>query len=153
MKCLHLAVVGLMLLTGCGTYDLVMYGSVDPSAKSITVPEGGSGLTGKIKAMLQAEGWTLVVDRGPKVTEGSLGTKTHLETYDSSNTRYQLRMWYLPVPGAIMPHGQRAYNYDISIVDSSTGSEVLTLSGGNGAGEENVIVDRLRDALRIVKHD
>ena len=59
------------------------------------------------------------------------------------NSRYRLRLtydWY-----DVSIRFQDMYTYDISLIDNQSGSEVLTLSGN---GEEDVIVDRLRKALR-----
>ena len=146
MKRFCIVLVLTIWLVGCGTYDLQVYGPLDPTARTITVPAGGLGLPGKVKVMLQEEGWTLTVDRGPNVAEGTVGKETHLEMYGSFSTRYRLHLSCQPLPDPSWRF-QVVYIYDISIIDNKTGREVLTLSGG---AEEKVIVKKLREALRTV---
>ncbi len=129
--------------SACSSYDVHRYGTIDTNEKTITVPSGGQSLKGKIKEMLQSEGWTLQVDRGPDVVQGTVGDNTHIEMSNTFNSRYRLRLtydWY-----DVSIRFQDMYTYDISLIDNQSGSEVLTLSGN---GEEDVIVDRLRKALR-----
>lgn len=130
-------------ITGCMKYNVQTFGTFDPNQKTITVPAGGKSLNGKIKSMLRSEGWQLLVDRGPRVTEGRLGEETKLQEYDSFNSRYRLVLSCRWID--ISLRFQDIYSYDISLIDNETGTEVITLSGN---GEENVIVEKLRVAIK-----
>ena len=130
-------------LTGCMSYNVQTFGEFDPEQKTITVHAGGKSLNGKIKNMLRTEGWQLIVDRGPRITEGEFGEKTKLQEYDSFNSRYRLALAYRRMD--ISLRLQVIYSYDISLIDNKTGTEVITLSG---KGEEDVIVDKLKAAIK-----
>jgi len=130
-------------VTGCMSYSVQTFGTFDSTQKTITVPAGGKSLNGKIKNMLRSEGWRLLVDRGPRVTEGQLGEETKLQEYDSFNSRYRLALSYHWID--ISLRFQDIYSHDISLIDNETGAEVITLSG---EGEEDVIVEKLRAAIR-----
>ena len=129
--------------TGCMSYNVQTFGTFDSDQRTITVPAGGKSLNGKIKSMLRSEGWRLLVDQGPRVTEGQLGEETKLQEYDSFNSRYRLEFSYHWVD--ISLRFQDIYSYDISLIDNEAGAEVITLSG---KGEEDVIVEKLRLAIK-----
>ena len=120
--------VCLLLLTGCPTMPTVQkYEAIDTSNKTMTVPFGSQGLIGKIKDLLSKKGWKLSVYQGPDVTEGQMGEKTKLKSYNTFNTRYTLLIRQNLYDHCLNFEG--AYVYDISMVDNKTGSEVLTMSG------------------------
>ncbi|HKW91397.1 MAG TPA: hypothetical protein VJX92_05820, partial [Methylomirabilota bacterium] len=98
---------------------------------------------GAIKEALAHDGWKIRVYRGPEVTEGTLGEKTRLERGRTFTTRYALFLKWSQFDVCV-PRFDPAYNYDISLVDNSTGSEVMTLSG---RGCEHRIVDKFQEAL------
>ena len=108
----------LICLCGCVT-NIETYGKLDLTDKRITVPSGGVRLIGEIKSALKKEGWELLVYRGPKVTEGSLGENLRLEEYDTYNTRYTI----------FIDCYHSSWVYDLSMVDNKTGAEVITMSG------------------------
>lgn len=91
------------------------------------VPPGGGGLSGKIKSRLSESGWKLSVFRGPEVTVGSVGTTTSVSTSDTFNTRYILAVDSNQFD--ICFNFQAAIHYDISLIDTKSGSEVVTMSG------------------------
>ena len=66
-----LALIAVLLLAGCLTYNVNTFESVDVTEKTITVPPGG-GLTGSIKQALTRDGWRVIVRQGPEVTKGQL---------------------------------------------------------------------------------
>ena len=136
-----------VLLTGCMTYRVRTFDTVDASNKTITVPPGG-GLTGAIKDVLAQDGWKITVYRGPEVTQGTLGETTRLETGRTFTTRYTLFLKWNQYDVCV-PRFDPAYNYDISLVDNSNGSEVLTVSG---RGCEGGIVDKFRGALNTPRN-
>lgn len=139
-------VLGAMLLVGCSTVRV--YESVDPSAKTITVPPGG-GLTGAIKQGLAKDGWKIIVYRGPQVTQGTTGDQTRLERFNTFNTRYALFVTWRQFDVCMFQGPfDPAYAYDISVVDNQTSQEVLTVSG---RGCEGAIVEKLRGALNTPK--
>ena len=76
-----------------------------------------------------------------------LGENARLERSKTVTTRYVmiLRWAQFDVRG---PRFVPAYNYDISVMDARSGSEVLTLSG---RGCETKIVDKLMEALQEKK--
>lgn len=130
-------------LAGCMSYDIRRYGSIDPQERSVTVPPGSLLLTGALKDVLQAEGWRLVIDRGPTVTEGTVGDSTRLQSYGTFNTRY--RLLTSSVRYDLCLNGSPAIHYDVAFIDNRSGSEVFTLSG---RGCQSIVAERFRSALR-----
>jgi hypothetical protein len=121
----------LVLLTvtaGCASHNVQVYSQIDRTDKTITVPAGAQGLKGKLKQALTADGWKMVVYGGPSVTEGETGAKTKLEQYDTFNSRYQLTVSSEQFDMCIKGLSPDII-YDISIIDTKTGAEVLTVNG------------------------
>lgn len=142
----RLAVVAIsasIFLTGCQTFRVQSYGSVDLADKTITVPPGG-GLTGALKEALVKEGWQIVAYAGPTVTRGTVGAETKLETGKTFKTRYTLFARWNEFDVCV-PFFDAAYAYDISLVDNNTGTEVMTLSG---RGCEHRIVNKFLEAVK-----
>jgi len=125
-----------LLLMGCSHINIQKYQQIDNSDKSITVPTGGAGLTGKLKQALATS--------GPTITEGRTGEKTLLKTYDTSVTRYSLRTEWSQYDYRI-PDFDPMYHFDISVLDNKTGAEVLTASGSHSG---KVIASRFIKALQ-----
>ncbi|MDY0882329.1 hypothetical protein ACFPL7_22330 [Dongia soli] len=134
------------LLSGCVSANMHTYGTPDRSERSVTVPPGG-GLTAEIKEVFKRNGWTMVVDRGPQVTSGSLGSDTHLEKYDTFNTRYRLMLDYSQFD-ICLGHMDGAYNYNMSFVDNKTGEELMAM-GGRAC--QSQILDKLQQFLSSSK--
>ena len=120
-------------VSGCSTTNIQQYSSLDKSSKTMTVPPGGSGLNGKIKTVLAADGWKLLVQRGPRVTEGTFGETTRLEEFNTFNYRYTLYLDWRRYDWCF--DFEELVSYDISLVDNENGSEVLTM-GGRGCVDE-----------------
>jgi hypothetical protein len=114
-------------LAACVSSDVSVYGQVDQSDKTITVPPGNSLLVGAIKQRLQSSGWKLVVDAGPTRTVGTLGANTDLATGKSFRTRYRLVLRQSQFDICII--GGAAINYDLSLIDNQSGEEVISESG------------------------
>ena len=133
----------IFVLASCASHDAVVYKSIDLSEKSITVPIGSRGLKGGIKKALASEGWNLVVDKGPSVTQGSLGEDTNLSNYDTFNSRYRLLVTsaWIDVCLNLSPF----ISYDVVVIDNSAGAEAFTLSG---RGCENDVIDKFMQALK-----
>ena len=72
-----------------------------------------------------------------------MGEKTHLERGRTFTTRYTLFLKWSQFDTCV-PRFDAAYNYDISLVDNSNGSEILTLTGRDCEGR---IMDKFRKAL------
>lgn len=125
--------VAALALAGCVSTKVQSYGTVDQTEKTITVPTGGFGLTGKIKSKLTSDGWILAVYQGPTLTTGSAGQNTSLSTSDTFNTRYRLLIDWEQFDLCI--NLQAAVAYDISLIDNKTGSEVVTMSGAGCADD------------------
>lgn len=141
MRSFILSVFLCFSLTACAA-NLRHYSSIDQSDKTITVPTGGSGLRGPIKDALRADGWHLVVSKGPSVTEGTMGQNTNLRHYDTAKTRYTLIGEETWVDYCLTGSGM--YRYDISIIDNKSGEEALTL---DGMGCGNDVANKLVNAL------
>lgn len=116
-----------LLLTGCMSTEVLRYGKINQSEKTITVPSGGRLLVGAIKTELQKSGWTIVIDRGPTVIRGKLGEIADLETGGTFRTRYRLEVNQNQVDYCIT--GGAALVYDLALIDNKTGSEIFTMSG------------------------
>jgi hypothetical protein len=139
----RLLVLGICLfLIGCGSINIQKYRRIDTANKSITVPLGGAGLTGKLKQALVKNGWRTSVADGPNITEGRTGEKTLLKSYGTSLTRYSLKTEWSQFDWSI--DFDPMYHFDISVLDNKTGEEVLTASGRLA---EKVIVRRFIAAL------
>jgi hypothetical protein len=130
-------------LTGCMSHSLQTYGTIDESNKTVTVPAGSEGLKGKLKQVLANDGWRLVVDRGPDVTQGSVGAETRVEQFSTFKSRYRLMVAsnHYDYCVSFTP----AIAYDVSFVDNETGAEVFTLSGN---GCERDVVEKFVSALQ-----
>ncbi|WP_353220645.1 hypothetical protein [Salinisphaera sp. S4-8] len=141
--CKKLAIlIAAVMLAGCAAYDVQRYGSVDQTNKTVTVQPGGRGLNGALKQALSNEGWRLVVDRGPSITEGKFGESTRLSNYDTFNTKYRLAVSanQYDICFNLSPR----INYDVSFINNQTGAEVITVSG---SGCESAVVDKFMGAL------
>jgi hypothetical protein len=135
--------VACLLLMGCSHVNIQKYQRIDHNDKSITVPTGGAGLTGKLKRALATKGWRTSVADGPTITEGRTGERTFLKTYDTSVTRYSLRTEWSQYDFRIWDFDPM-YHFDISVLDNKTGAEVLTASGSHSG---KVIASRFIKAL------
>jgi hypothetical protein len=131
------------MLAGCMSLRVHTFAPVDTTSKTVTVPPGG-GLTGAVKEALSKDGWKIAVYRGPDITEGTLGENTRLERSKSFNTRYAVFIRWRQFD-TCFPTFEPAYSFDISMVDNTSASEVLTLSGH---GCEHKIVAKFIDGLR-----
>lgn len=134
------------LLCGCATNNVQVYSTVDPSAKTITVPPGSSGLKGDIKKALSARGWKMRVYSGPEVIEGKAGTNTSLQRYDTFNTRYSLFAYSRQFD--VCFNFSPAVRYELTLVDNKDGSEVLTMDGRDC---QDKIAQQFVDALENKK--
>lgn len=128
----------IVLLAGCYS-DLQVYGKIDRSDRSITVPAGGAGALGEIKAALRQAGWRTTIDRGPTVVRENPGGAQVADTF---NTRYRLYVYWRRTDLCLSFDEEG--DYDISVIDNRTGSEVLTLSG---RGCERSVAQQLVNAL------
>ena len=134
-------------LVGCAHSNLQNYAAIDLSQKTVTVPPGGAGLTGKLKQILTEQGWRLSIYRGPSVVEGDLGSKTKLKSYDTFNARYRLYVRFAQSRDFCINNGQPCYIFfDVSFIDNETGSEVFTLEG-SGCDCLGEAVDKFREAI------
>lgn len=134
----------LAFLTGCAnTNNVQLYGAIDTSNKTVTVPAGSAGLKGKLKQALANDGWKLIVYGGPSVTEGEVGEKIKIQRYDTFNSRYRLMVSSTQFDiclNGLAP----AIKYDISFIDNKSGAEVFTI-GGRGC--EQIVVEKFMNAL------
>jgi len=133
-----------LFISGCVT-SIEKYQAIDPNQKTITVPAGSFGLLGLLKSSLARDGWKMVVHNGETLTEGTVGRTVSLKTYDNPNkTRYLLKV-NQGQEAIVISNESAWYSYDISVVDTLTGSEVLTYSGqGYGGG----IALKFEEAMR-----
>jgi len=136
-------VVLLAFLVGCATHNAQVYGPIDNSNKTVTVPPGSEGLKGKLKQALANYGWKLVVYQGPSVTEGEVGEKTKIEQYDTFNSRYRLFVSSRQLDMCL--NFTPWIKYDISFIDNKSGAEVFTIGG---IGCEADAVEKFINALR-----
>lgn len=137
----HLLALVAITLCGCSSVRVDKLAPIDQSNRSMTVPVGGSGLTGLIKRELAKDGWRLAASQGPAVTEVA---PTRRQTYDTFNTRYKLTIYEDHYDWRI-PDFDPMYIHDLSVIDTRTGNEVLLVSGRH-AGK--VIAKRFVEALR-----
>ena len=117
----------LFMINGCLESRNVVYSTIDPNAKTITVPMGNGPLVGRIKQSLQNSGWQLMIDQGPVRTRGEFGPHVALETSSTYRTRYRLAIAASQVDWCII--GSPSIVYDLSLVDNMTGREVIAQSG------------------------
>ena len=114
------------LLSACMSADMRQYGKIDPNEKSITVPPGG-GLAAELKDILNRQGWTLQVDRGPDVIEGQTSGGVSLKSYNTFNSRYRLLLRASRFDTCLGMDG--AYRYNMSVIDNKTGKELMVMGG------------------------
>ena len=126
--------------TGCATYNVHNYSTLDFSDKSITVPSSSYGLKGALKDFFKKSNWKLLVDRGPITTKGSVGSNVKVESYDTFKTRYRLEVDSNRFDTCVFPFSPFLY-YNISLVDNKTGMEVFALEG---KGCQKVILKKFR---------
>lgn len=123
-------VAGLTFLAGCATHNAQLYGSVDTSNKTVTVPPGSEGLKGELKQVMVNDDWKLVVYRGPSVSEGNVGETTKIEHYDTFNSRYRLIASSHQIDMCFKNFTPSPWiEYDVSFIDNKSGAEVFTISG------------------------
>lgn len=132
----------LFTLSACAVADVQQYGTIDPNDKTVTVHTGGGGLNGQLKGILNSRGFKLVVDSGPKVTEGTMGEKTKLVSYETLRTRYRLQVHSSVKDWCIT--GDPYILFDISFVDNQAGAEIFTV---NGHGCQSGAVEQFKKAL------
>jgi hypothetical protein len=137
----RLLMLAILAACGCSSVRVDKLAPIDQSDKSMTVPIGGSGLTGKIKRELAKDGWRIAASHGPIVTDVS---PTRRQTYDTFRTRYKLIVYEQQYDWQL-PDLDPMYIHDLSVIDTRTGNEVLLVSGQH-AGK--VIAKRFVEALR-----
>jgi hypothetical protein len=136
-----------LLLSSCMSSNVQVYGGIDSSDKTITVPIGNHLLIGALKQQLQKSGWKLVVDKGPVRTVGTLGKETDIKTGNSFRTRYRLLISQSQFDYCGLIGGSPAINYDLSLIDNATGGEVITQSGPDCESRAvNKFIAALKDA-------
>ncbi len=143
MKAIIISLVMLVFFISCASHNVQLYEKIDNSNKTVTVPPGSSGLTGKLKKALSEDGWKLAVYRGPSVVEGELGEKTKLQQYDTFNTRYRLIVSFSQFD--LCFNFSPAIRYDISFIDNQSGTEAFTMDGRDC---ESDVVEKFKDILR-----
>lgn len=136
----------LLTLSACLTPgETQMYGTIDPTQKVMTVPPGDKGLVGAIKQRLARNGWKLYVDEGPvraeEIANGNRKTTTAGVTYRS---RYRLEVEQHFANDSCIGSGDPVVYYDLTLIDNSSGQEVLAQSGQSCTG---LIADKFVQAL------
>ncbi len=131
------------ILVGCASNNVQIYASVDQNSKTVTVPAGSKGLKGDLKKGLSDHGWKMSVYSGPEVVEGYQGKNTKLQRYDTFNTRYSLFVESRQYDYCFT--GSPAVNYELSLIDNKSGSEVVTMDGRNCQDD---VVKQFTDALK-----
>lgn len=131
-----------VILAGCTSTNVHQYGQIDQSDKSITVPSGTGGLKGAIKTILHDDGWKMTVFKGPSITEGTTGKETLLKSYETSKTRYTLWGQHQFIDYCLT--GESYYQYEITIIDNKSGTEVLSM---DGLGCEKAITKQFSNML------
>lgn len=145
---LFFPVLMILLLSACYSMrDIQSYSNIDTKDKTITIGAGSSGIKGKVKKILSQQGWKITISDNPEILEVSSQTnKTYLQKYNKFRTRYTL-LGESEYQGACPNLSRKPImfvQYDISLVDNKTGSEVFTM---NGAGCEDDFVEAFQDAL------
>lgn len=141
---MRIAVAALLsvALASCVT-NVQQYAPLDLSDRSITVPPGGSGLTGAIKSRLSESGWRMLVDAGPTMTKGTVGKEVELATSGTFNSRYRLALRWEQFDLCL--NLQPMLRFDVSVIDNKTGAEVMTMSGTDC---QSTIADRFIAQLK-----
>ena len=131
-----------LLLSSCMSSNVQVYNRIDSAEKTITVPVGNILLVGALKQELQKSGWKLVVDNGPVRTTGTLGKDTDIKTGNTFRTRYRLLISQNQFDSCM---GSPAINYGLSLIDNTSGEEVIAQSGRDC---ESRVVDKFMSALK-----
>jgi len=131
-----------ILIAGCASHNIQLYGTIDQANKTVTVPAGSKGLKGELKKLLSQKGWKLAVYRGPSISEGELGKRTRIAQYDTFNTKYRLLVSSRQFD--ICLNLSPAITYDISFIDNNSGAEIFTIDGRDC---ESDVVEHFENAL------
>lgn len=122
-----IALTAVLFLSACASSKVHTYSEIDQRNKTVTVPAGSGGLKGDIKRALSERGWKMSVYSGPEVLEGKSGDITRLQRYNTFNTRYLLLVTSRQYD--ICFNLSPAVNYELSLIDNKSGSEVITMDG------------------------
>lgn len=139
-KLITILVITVFMITSCATYDVVQYGKVDTSEKTISMPAGGDGLVGLIKKYLVQNKWDISVYSGPKISEQV--SETESIQYSGFTTKYTCFIDYRVVDFYL--DGDYMYRYDITLIENRVGKEIFTISG-LGKGKE--IIKRFNNLM------
>jgi hypothetical protein len=115
------------ILSGCANGHVDVFGKIDPAEKVAYVPAGHSGVIGAMKKAMVDNGWTLVASIGDERVVGKFGNETDLLLTHERRPRYTFSVTQ-HVWNPCMA-GENAVEYEVSIVDNRTGSEVAALTG------------------------
>lgn len=124
---LSFSVLTLTIFSGCSTRSFVAYDYINLDERSITIPAGHGGFIADLKIFLTKEGWDVVSDRGPEVTE-NLNHGQRSEKSDTFKTKYRLQAQY---SWSDECWGEPKFYFDIALVENKTGKEVFAYTGSD----------------------
>lgn len=141
-----LFLICIFILSGCGTHNLRAYKPLIKNERSITVPPGGHALTGAIKDLLKKNNWTLYVDSKNTMLQGETSPTVKITSKETFKTRYRLMASSRVYDScSLLGENNPAISYDISIVDTIDGDEVMNLSG---RGCQSHVIEKLEEWLK-----
>lgn len=138
-----IAILSLFLMTACNSV-YVKPNSLDPNHK-IFVPRGGYSMKRSVKQTMDMRGYNVFVGRLTETTESS---DFDIEKYEiPSDAKYSVRVQerseiFRPI--WCMFNGFWWWNFNVSIVEQKTGTEILSW---RGRGCQNSSLRKLNDLL------
>lgn len=147
-----ITILSLLGLTACNSV-YVKPNSLNPDQK-IFVPRGGYTMKRSIKTVMKNRGYNVNVGRLTKAAESS---DLDFETYIvPSNTKYSVRVQerseiFRPI--WCMFNGFWWWNFNVSIVEQKTGTEILSWRGRGCQNSSLRKLNELLDTMEIKKAD
>lgn len=136
-----LSILVLASLFGCAQAPAVhgYSGHIDAADKTILIPLGSNDLMGRITDLFRYECWTVKVMDDDSATSSTV-----------SQTRYRLEVGATSeTMGMGYPYAQIGYDYNLSLIDTKSGEEILNL---HGYGSSKKVIARIKRALEDMEN-
>ncbi|RAU20987.1 hypothetical protein CU669_15490 [Paramagnetospirillum kuznetsovii] len=136
-----------LVLTACANGKVSSYGKIDHAEMTAIVPPGHYGIIGALKEALIKEGWKVIVSAGDEKFIGKVIPEIDITRTRERSSRYtftvEQHVWN------VCAAGENAVEYDITIVDNRSGSEVASITGRGDcwAGRNDAQISKAIGAL------
>ena len=119
-------------LVSCAYQNSEYYKPINTSNKTIGMPASNKNVAYDLKKIFRENGWKiLILDTGGVSTTGSTGSNTDLKTKSDFNAAYIVYLNQNRWDTCFPSFTDGLFNYDISIIETSTGEQVFYLEGSD----------------------